>query len=106
METIGIAIFFIILGIIIKYGKMYFLIAGYNTMSKEERAKIDVAGVASVFRNAMFGMALIVIIGYFLADWLQNPDIENFAIYGALIIGIPYLLAKSNSKKFKINNNK
>lgn len=106
METIGIAIFFIILGIIIKYGKMYFLIAGYNTMPKEERVKINITSIATVFRNAMFGMALIMIIGYFLADCLQNPDIENFAFYGALIIGIPYLLIKSNSKKFKKNNMK
>ena len=34
---IGIAILFIVLGILIKYGKMYFLIAGYNTRSKEEK---------------------------------------------------------------------
>ena len=99
---IGIAIFFIILGIIIKYGKMYFLIAGYNTMAKEERAKFDIDGVATIFRNAMFGMALIMIIGFFLADWLNNPDIENVTFFGAILIGIPYLLIKSNSDKFKI----
>jgi len=28
------AIIFIVLGVLIKYGKMYFLIAGYNMMSK------------------------------------------------------------------------
>ena len=33
------AILFIVFGIFIKYGKMYFLIAGYNTMSKEEKEK-------------------------------------------------------------------
>lgn len=48
---IGIAILFIILGILIKYGKMYFLIAGYNTASKEEKEKVDVKGIATVFRN-------------------------------------------------------
>lgn len=60
---IGIAILFIVLGILIKYGKMYFLIAGYNTMSKEEKEKYDIEGIASVFRNIMFGMAFIIIIG-------------------------------------------
>ncbi|GER59292.1 hypothetical protein ULMA_14000 [Patiriisocius marinus] len=103
---IGVAIFFIILGIIIKYGKMYFLIAGYNTMPKEERAKFDADGIATVFRNAMFGMALIMIIGYFLANWLDNPNIENGTFFGAILIGIPYLLIKSNSDKFKIDNEK
>ena len=33
------AIIFIVLGVLIKYGKMYFLIAGYNTMSKKEKEK-------------------------------------------------------------------
>ncbi len=103
---IGIAVFFIILGIIIKHGKMYFLMAGYNTMPKEEKAKIDIDGVATVFRNAMFGMALLMIIGYFLAHWLNNPDIENITFFGAILIGIPYLLIKSNSNKFKIDKDK
>ena len=90
------------LGILIKYGKMYSLIAGYNTMSKEEQQKIDIKGIAAVFRNTMFGMALIIIIGYFTAIQLSNPVIENVAFFGAMLIGIPYLLIKSNSKKFKL----
>lgn len=99
---IGIAVFFIILGILIKYGKMYFLIAGYNTMSKEEREKIDIKGIATIFRNVMFGMALVIIIGYFIAKKLDYPNIENIAFFGAILIGIPYLLIKSNSKKYKL----
>lgn len=99
---IGIAILFVALGVLIKYGKMYFLIAGYNTMSKEEREKVDIKGVATVFRNAMFGMALIIIIGDFIACKLENPIIEDVTFFGALLIGIPYLLIKSNSNKFKI----
>ncbi|WP_434036898.1 DUF3784 domain-containing protein [Formosa sp. 4Alg 33] len=99
---IGIAVFFIVLGIIIRYGKMYFLIAGYNTKPKEERAKFNADGIATVFRNSMFGMAIIMIIGYFLANWLNNPDIENVTFFGAILIGIPYLVIKSNSDKFKI----
>jgi hypothetical protein len=99
---IGVAVFFIILGILIKYGKMYFLIAGYNTMSKEEKDKINIEGIATLFRNVMFGMALIMITGYFIANELKNPNIENNAFFVALLIGIPYLLIKSNSKKYKL----
>jgi hypothetical protein len=99
---IGIAILFIILGILIKYGKMYFLIAGYNTMSKEEKEKVDVKGIATVFRNTMFGMALIIITGYFFAKKFENPNIENITFFGAILIGLPYLLIKSNSKKYKL----
>ena len=47
----------------------------------------------------MFGMGLIIILGYFAAEWFKNSDIENIAFYGAILIGLPYLLIKSNSKK-------
>ena len=81
---------------------MYFLIAGYNTMSKAEKEKIDIKGVATVFRNAMFGMAAIMLIGYFMAEKLENPNINSVTFFGALMVGIPYLLVKSNSKKYRL----
>lgn len=102
---IGIAILFIVLGIVVKYGKMYSLIAGYNTMAAEEKKKYDVEGIATVFRNAMLGMALIIVVGYFAAGWLENPDIKRIAFFSSLLIGIPYLLIKVNSKKYRISDN-
>jgi hypothetical protein len=98
---IEIAILFIVLGVLIKYGKMYFLIAGYNTMSKADKEKYDIEGIANLFRNVMFGMALIIIAGYFMTVLTENQNIQNFAFIGALIIGIPYLLFKGNSKRYK-----
>ncbi len=95
------AIIFVVLGIVIKYGKMYFLIAGYNTMSKEEKAKYDVEKIATVFRNVMFGMAIIFVAGYFLEKFTENPDIEIYAFWIAMALGIPYLLIKSNSESCK-----
>jgi len=95
------AIILVILGILIKYGKMYFLIAGYNTMSKEKKATYNISGIATVFRNVMFGMAAMILIGYFAAKWLNNPNIENIGMYTALLVGIPYLLITVNLKKYK-----
>ncbi|MBR9845061.1 MAG: DUF3784 domain-containing protein [Algicola sp.] len=100
--SIVVAIIFIVLGIAIKYGKLYFLIAGYNTMSEKEQKKYDIEGIATVFRNAMFGMALIMMLGYVMSLWLDNPKIETFAVFGAIAIGLPYLLIVSNSSKYKI----
>lgn len=97
-----VAIIFIILGILIKYGKMYMLIAGYNTMSKEEQDKYDIDGIASVFRNAMFGMAFILILGTIISKWLANPKLQTYALFIALAIGLPYLLIVSNSGKYKV----
>jgi undecaprenyl pyrophosphate phosphatase UppP len=98
---IGVAIFFIVLGILIKYGKMYWLIAGYNTMPKEEKEKYNIEGIANLFRNVMFGMALIIISGYLIAKLTENPNIQNYAFWISMIVGIPYLLIASNSNKYK-----
>lgn len=97
------AILFVILGILIKYGKMYFLIAGYNTLPAKKKATYDIDGIATIFRNTMFGMALIIISGYFAADLYDNSDIENIAFFGSLLVGLPYLLLKTNSDKYKID---
>jgi hypothetical protein len=99
---IGIAIVFLILGILIKYGRMYFLIAGYNTMSQKEKEKFDIKGIATVFRNVMFAMSLTILIGHFIALKLENQIIENIVFWAAITIGISYLLIKFNSKKLKI----
>lgn len=99
---VGIALLFIVLGVLIKYGKMYFLIAGYNHMPAKKKAKYDIDGIATVFRNAMFGMALIIFVGYFAANWFENRDLKNIAFYASLLVGIPYLLIKTNSNKYKI----
>lgn len=98
---IGVAILFIVLGILIKYGKMYWLIAGYNTMPKKEKNKYNIDGIANVFRNVMFGMALIIFLGYLIAKLFENPNIQNYAFWISIIVGIPYLLIESNSKKYK-----
>ncbi|WCO01490.1 DUF3784 domain-containing protein [Psychroserpens ponticola] len=99
---IVVSIIFIALGIAIKYAKMYFLIAGYNTMSQKEKLNYNIEGIASVFRNVMFGMSFIMILGYFISKWFVNPKIEMYALFGAISIGLPYLIIVSNSSKYKI----
>jgi hypothetical protein len=96
------AIVFIILGVLIKHGRMYWLIAGYNTMPKKEKEKYEIEGIATLFRNAMFGMALFIIVGHFIAVLTESPNLENYCFWTSIMIGIPYLLIKSNSSKYKI----
>ena len=97
------AIIFIILAIIIKYRKIYWLFAGYNTMQKEEKEKYDIEGITIEFRNVMFGMAVIIIVCYFIADMTESPNIEIYAFWTSMAIEMLYLLIKSKSKK-KIKN--
>jgi len=70
-------------------------------MSKEEQAKYDIDKIATLFRNVMFFMAFVILIGYIIATQMNNEKIEIFSISLAVLIGIPYLLIKSNSKKYK-----
>ncbi|MGH2665939.1 TfoX/Sxy family protein [Flavobacterium sp.] len=58
-------------------------------MSKEEKDKVDIKGIATVFNNVMFGMALIYDYGYFISHKLKKPTIENISFFGAILIGIP-----------------
>lgn len=80
---------------------MYFLIAGYNTMSKEKKEKYDIDGIATVFRNVMFGMAFAILVGSLIARFTEHPPFETYTFVASMIVGIPYLLIQSNSKKFK-----
>ena len=96
------ALIFIIIGVLVKYGKMHSLIAGYNTMSAEKKAAYDIEGIATLLKNVFFGMALLIILGYIISKLLENPMVENISFFGALLIGIPYLLVKSNSDKYNL----
>lgn len=95
-----IALCLIVLGVLVKDGKMYFLIAGYNTLSPAEKAKYDIAGIARVFRNGMVGMAVILIIGQLL-DYFFPPS-GDISFFIAITTGIPYLLIVTNSKRYKL----
>lgn len=99
MELLWLALFFIVLGVCIKYGKMYFLIAGYNTLSKEKKATYDIEKIASVFRNGMFGMSAILILGQVLNFYVGLSKDITFSC--AMTVGFPYILIRSNSSKFR-----
>ena len=104
MITLFVALFFIVLGILIKYGKMYYLIAGYNTLPPEEQKKYDIEGIATVFRNGMFGMAILMLIGYVVSLYKDDPKIQVYSLFIAIVIGLPYILVRTNSKKFRKNH--
>lgn len=93
---------FILIGVLIKNFKLYNLIAGYNTMSAEKKATYDIDKIATLFRNVFFAIAFIIIAGYVISKITKNITIENVSFYTALLVGIPYLLIKSNSKSYKL----
>jgi len=54
------------LGVIIKYLKVYDLIAGYNTSSKEEKAYMANKGIGDYIGRQLMMMAPAPLVGYFL----------------------------------------
>jgi len=97
-----VAILLIICGIVVKHFKFYWIMAGYSTMSKQERSSYDLEKVATIFRNGMFGIAIVIMIGYYLARRYEDIRIQTISSIRAFVIGIPYLLYKLNSDKVKI----
>ncbi len=99
---IAVAFLFLVLGALIKYGKMYFLISGYNTMRAEEKAKYDIKGIANLFWQAMLGMAIIIALGTLLKILFGEEKWEVYSLVLAVVLGLPYLLIQSNSKRYKL----
>lgn len=97
---LGIDLSFIVLGILFFRGKGSFLIAGYNTASKSERAKYDEKALCRAMGWLMFALAVcwfIIALNLLLENivflWIGLP-----LFFAACIIGIVYM---NTSKKIK-----
>ena len=98
---IYIGIFLILLGIVIKHFKLYFLIAGYNTMSKAAKKNVNIEKVATLLRNVLFFMGLSIILLGVASPYLENPEIASCIFFPIVIGSVIFLLFKSNSKTYK-----
>lgn len=93
MIVTGIFIFItmVALGVIIKYGKQYWLIAGYNTMPKEKQKNVDIAGLANFMGNCFFALGVIVLAGLLVSSrWYPNlfPAVIMLFVGGIIFIVI------------------
>ena len=101
METLIAGIISIILGLLIKYGKMYFLIAGLNTMNHKQRAEYNLEKIGTLFRNVFCIWGILFIIGYLLSKHFENNVFELIFILVPVLAGCAILIYKSNSDKYK-----
>ncbi|ENY99941.1 hypothetical protein HMPREF1092_03078 [Clostridium thermobutyricum] len=96
-------IFLIILGIVIRTGKANFLIAGYNTASKEEKEKINEKELAKSTGNLLLilgGIQFILLICRLLSlgDFKFLLVCVNILFIFVTIGGVIYM---NTAKKFK-----
>ncbi len=86
---------------IIKHGKMYYLIAGYNTMPKEKKKKFDISGYASLIRNCLVLIGTIIIAGNYILTYLELLKWNQFLI----IFSVPGILSILLIKRKKYDKN-
>lgn len=101
MDTLIIVVVFIIIAIAIKYGKMHFLIAGYNTMPAAEKAKVNIEAVATLFRNVFFTLAAVLLLSYCLDEFFEWDEFANYIQMPAILIAVVWIILRSNSKKYR-----
>ncbi|MEK4627683.1 DUF3784 domain-containing protein [Solibacillus sp. FSL R7-0682] len=93
------AALFIFLGFAMQKLKWYFLISGYNTMSKEQKENVDTEGLARLMAKFSYFLALLfILIG--IAEW-QNYSQLILPLILALIAATIIVVIKSQ----KFNHN-
>ena len=94
---------FVGLGIVLSMGKGAFLIAGYNTASKEERAKYDEGALCRFMGKLMFLLAAcwipVTIGGVLEIGWLLGAGLAVFL--ATILVGILYANTGNRFKKRK-----
>ena len=96
MESfIIISIIFVILAVIILMGKGDFLIAGYNTASKEDKKKVNIKRLRLVIAGILILVPLIIGIPFFMCKE-DNASAEIIAaIIGIIIAFTGIILANT-----------
>lgn len=101
VSHIVIAILFLLLGIVFMRGKGAFLIAGYNTLSKKEKAKYDEKELCKFMGKSMFALAFSIFL-WGLSDLVNIPILFNIGLtlfIGTIIFIIIYGNTQNRFKK-------
>ncbi len=84
---------FIILGLAVHKRKAYFLIAGYNTMREEDKANVDVAGLARLMGIYFYvNGSIFILMGIMYAAGLRPSTIPALIF---LLISTTFVVIKS-----------
>lgn len=97
---LGLLVLFLILSVVLYLGKGSALIAGYNTLPKEEQAKYDKVALGKFMGKSMFAISsavgLWVIASYFMIDWLF------YVGTGLIVLIVVFMVAYANTgNRFK-----
>lgn len=77
------------------------LISGYSTMTKEQKANVDIKGFSSFIKKGFIVIGLTIIVGYYFFNWIGLSMIANSIILISVLGGTFILSVKS--RKFDRN---
>ncbi|MDC1541996.1 DUF3784 domain-containing protein [Candidatus Pseudothioglobus singularis] len=110
MVEISMIVPFIVLGIILYNGKGAFLIAGYNTLPKEEKEKYDEKALCRFVGISMFvltlPMVLFIIADHIGGNWLYVLGtilLIGYLIFMLIYMNIPENVLRSSSLVHEIH---
>ncbi len=87
-------------GLFIRFGKGSGLIAGYNTLSKEEKEKYDLKGLSNFISNLLFLCALIEVAEAIFVHTNNTPFvITGFILLFILAVGA--IIYANTGNRFK-----
>jgi hypothetical protein len=88
-------VLFVVLGIILSMGKGAFLIAGLNTMSKEEKEKYDVLSLCKFMGKFMFIIAICITL--FVLNDIYNIKILTTIALVLFNVSLIFVIVYSNT---------
>jgi len=81
------------------------LIAGYNTMSTEQKKNVDIDGLSTFMRNALIGIGTTLIVAYYLFK-LVGLNTKSYPIVLIILVGVGVMVMVIIAQKFDHNNKK
>ncbi|WP_307985514.1 DUF3784 domain-containing protein [uncultured Akkermansia sp.] len=86
---------FIFLGIILSMGKCSFLIAGYNTLSREKKERYDERALCRFTGRLMFFLAFCMLISI-ISIILESPVLLSIAVF-LFVVSITFAIIYANT---------
>jgi hypothetical protein len=79
-------------------------IAGYSTMSKEEKKNVDIKRASTFIRNGYIITGLTIIAGYYILKWIGLGVFANYFCIAATLTGTAIIIIMA--QKFDHNKYK
>lgn len=101
MIPLAVAGLIVFLGIGVRFFKWHFLIAGYNTMSKERKKQVDIEGLGKLMGNFLIGLGLLIAAAYAaeLLGWKGVSSVLMVAILPSTLVLVALAQRYDHSKK-------